>query len=169
MLVLSDSPGVLAAMRARHPSLTPGEAIASQRTATRSWRNGKDAKGSFSKKLQDAARLNAILDVYRLGLAATVHAGHSAFTSPGLARSVCLREVVALGDAGRGACPAWRRTFVRDLPKFVDGGRHGRDYGRCFGPFGVRLDAEHPCRKASALECRERFVAATCSGVRVIL
>ena len=160
VLVLSDSPGVLSAMRQRHPSLTPGEAIASQRTATRSWRNGKDAKGSFSKKLQDAARLNAILDVYRLGLAATVHAGHSAFTSPGLARSVCVREVVALGDAGRGACPAWRRTFIRDFPKFVDGGRHGRDYGDCFG---ARLDAEHPCRSASAVECRERLVAATCS------
>ena len=137
VLVLSDSPGVLAAMRARHPSLTPGEAIASQRTATRSWRNGKDAKGSFSKKLQDAARLNAILDVYRLGLAATVHAGHSAFTSPGLARSVCVREVVAL-DAGRGACPAWRRTFIPAFPNSAAAA--GRDYADCSG---ARLDLEH--------------------------
>ena len=73
---------------------------------------------------------------------------------------MCVREVVVPGDADRGGT-AWRRTFIRDFPKFVDGGRHGREYADCFG---VRLDAEHPCRSASAVECRERLVAATCSA-----
>lgn len=75
------------------------------------------------------------------------------------ARDSRATDVVALNSDASGACPSWSRVFLRDFHKFVDGGRHVRHYAPCVQP---ALDDDHPCKGATSLQCRRRFVAATC-------
>lgn len=101
----------------------------------------------------------AAIDIYLMGLASVVQVAGSSYPAPAVARSVCVRDVVALNSEASGACPSWSRVFLRDFHKFVDGGRHVRHYAPCVQP---ALDDDHPCKGATSLQCRRRFVAATC-------
>ena len=127
---------------------------AGQRSSrTRSWSIGTPAKG----RSNGSALLFLAADYYIGGLAAEVQETMaSSFSRPLVARSVCVRRVGYVSQAG-GACPAFQTIFWRDMHRYFDSG----DTRDSYGCFREALVEEHPCRALrSPAECRQAFVAA---------
>ena len=147
VLALSDSPGILQHLRRANPRLAVSAVVdIPAGDSTRSWR------------ASEAAVLATVLDVQRSSLASSAQVSSSGFLKAAAIRSMCLRKLTAIEGSHEGACPEWPRTFVRDLPKYLPLGRHSQIFSSCVER---QLGRSHPCKNASALVCRESYLAAT--------
>lgn len=144
--IMSDSPRLLSHLRRHGPSRAAVGIYGADSwiagTPTRSWHAG------------DATKLATAVDVVLAGLATRAYSTpHSSFLKPVVARSVCIRDEASVTV---GPCPNFTAIFVRDLHKYLDGGRRSSLYS----DLQRRFPEDHPCKVASREACTRLFVQA---------
>ena len=140
-VVLSDSPGLMRLLHSRY-NATVGAA-----------REVLGSTRSFTGAAQ-SAKLATARDVWLAGLASEVQElWTSSFTRPVVARSMCIRRRHLL-TGPHGACSDFSRVYIRDLPRYLPGGKNPIFYSCLHWP------QQHPCSKGTAQRCVASFVSA---------